>query len=124
MCKLFKKGYADISESDLNEFTSGMCERMMMFEGDFPNFLPYLIREVVNHPQINSIDKDQLESYCDMFDLRWRDDPEKPLLTSPVYTQDSRKLESDMDKVSASEKMRKACIPYIEELKNKMMNSQ
>ena len=68
MSKVFNKSYDEIQERDLNEFVSGLCSRLMLFDGDFPSFLPYLVKEVVNHPNINQIDKDQLESYSDMFE--------------------------------------------------------
>lgn len=121
MMKIFQKPYGDITQSDLNEFINGLCSRMMLFNGEFPKFLPYVIKEVVNHPNISVIDKEQLESYSDMFDIDWRDDISKPLLASPIYTKDSRKVEDDMDVKSISEKMRNANIPYLEDLKKKVM---
>mmetsp|Transcript_30076 Transcript_30076/g.29577 ORF Transcript_30076/g.29577 Transcript_30076/m.29577 type:complete len:316 (+) Transcript_30076:378-1325(+) len=121
MMGMFGKSYGDISTQDLNQFIEGICSRMMLFDGDYPNFLPYIIKEVVNHPNISKIDKEHLESYSDMFDIRWRDDISKPLMISPIYTEDSRKVENDLDSASVSEKMRKANIPYIETLKRSVM---
>mmetsp|Transcript_10936 Transcript_10936/g.9661 ORF Transcript_10936/g.9661 Transcript_10936/m.9661 type:complete len:124 (-) Transcript_10936:28-399(-) len=119
MSKLFGKSYKEIGEKDLNEFSSGISERMMLFDGEFPSFLPHLIKEIVNHPNINQMDKEHLETYSDMFDLRWREDSSKPLLLSPIYTSDSRKAGDDLERGVASEKMRRASIPYIDGIKEK-----
>ena len=95
MSTVFGKAYPEIEKKDLNEFVNGICSRMMLFDGQFPSFLPHLIKEVVNHPNIDEIDKDQLESYSDMFEIRWREDSERPLMVSPIYLNDSRKVEKD-----------------------------
>lgn len=121
MKKVFNKDYTEIKEKDLNEFVSGLCSRLMLFDGDFPSFLPYLVKEVVNHPKINQIDKEQLESYSEMFELKWKEDPEKPLMISPIYTKDSRVVNDDLEKENISKKMRNASIPYLYELKSKVM---
>ena len=121
MMTVFGKSYGDISEADLGEFTNGICSRMMLFDGDFPSFLPYVIREAVNHPNVSVLDKEQLETYSDMFDLQWRDDISKPLMINPIYTKDSRKLENDLDEESISEKMRRANIPYLDNLTKRVM---
>lgn len=121
MGKVFGKSYSEIQDQDLTEFVNGLCSRLMLFDGNFPSFLPYLVKEVVNHPNINAIAKDQLESYSDMFDLNWREDVEKPLIVSPIYTNDSREANDDLERENISEKMRNASIPYINNLKRKMM---
>ena len=121
MTKVFGKSYEEIGEKDLNEFVTGISSRMMLFDGQFPSFLSHLIKEVVNHPNINPIDKEQLESYADMFEIKWREDVSKPLLVSPVYTGDSRKIEEKLKRENVEEMMRKANIPYIEDLKKRIM---
>jgi hypothetical protein len=121
MSTVFGKAYPEIKEKDLNEFIDGICARMMLFDGQFPSFLPHLIKEVVSHPNIAQTDKDQLESYSDMFEIRWREDSERPLMVSPIYLSDSRRIESDLDRSEVADKMRLASIPYMEDLKKKMM---
>jgi hypothetical protein len=122
MSKVFGKDYKEINESDLNEFVNGLCSRMLLFGKDFPSFLPYLVSEVVNHPSINLFDKEQLESYCDMFEMQWREDPLKPLLASPVYLKDNKKMDkSALSEKQVSERMRKAGIPYMNSIKNKII---
>lgn len=122
MGKVFNKSYQEITEKDLNEFSDGLCSRMLLFQGDYPSFLPYLVSEVINHPQINQIDKDQLGSYCDMFELNWREDILKPLIVSPVYLNDSRRMiDADLQEEVVAERVKKAGIPYLASIKDKII---
>lgn len=123
MGKVFDKKYEDLTVDDLNEFTSGLCSRMMSFEGDFPNFMPHLVREIINHPNVHPIDRDHLESYSDLFEMKWRDNPEQPLWLSPIYMNDSRKDEGDLEREKVVEKLRKAGIPYLEPIKQKIIEA-
>lgn len=122
MGKVFNKEYSSITSDDLNEFVNALSSRLMLFDGEFPSFLPYLIKETVNHPNITPIDKDQLEAYSDMFEIRWREDIDQPLMLSPVYCKDSRVANDDLEEENISEKMRKAGIPYLENLKEKILS--
>lgn len=122
MGKVFNKEYSSITSDDLNEFVNTLSSRLMLFDGEFPSFLPYLIKETVNHPNITPIDKDQLEAYSDMFEIRWREDIDQPLMLSPVYCKDSRVANDDLEEENISEKMRKAGIPYLENLKEKILS--
>lgn len=122
MGKVFNKEYSSITSQDLKEFVNALSSRLMLFNGEFPSFLPYLIKETVNHPNITPIDKDQLEAYSDMFEIRWREDFDQPLMLSPIYCKDSRVANEDLEAENVSEKMRKAGIPYLENLKEKIIS--
>ena len=121
--KVFSKDYKEINDKDLNEFVEGLSQRMIMFNGSFPNFLPHLVREIVNHPNINIMDKEYLESYCKIFELEWKENPDQPLWLSPIYTKDSRVIEDDLNESSVSEKLQKAGIPYISAIKKKILEN-
>lgn len=121
--KVFGKKFNEITTEDLNEFVEGLCQRLIMFNGSFPNFLPHLVREIINHPNLNVMDKEQLESYCNMFEFEWKENPDQPLWLSNIYTKDSRVIEDDLNEATISKKLQKAGIPYISNIKRKILEN-
>ena len=67
-----------------------------MFDYDYPNFLPHIVIALEKHPQIDNATRDKLTTYCEMFDLHWKEDQTKLLKESPVYLKGSKSLRSDL----------------------------
>lgn len=74
-----------------------MCEslvvRLNLFNGDYPAFMPHVVKAILEHPNLSQVDYDLLDTYAKMFELDWRGDRsiqnKKEFLSSnPVYLRD------------------------------------
>ena len=108
---MFRKPYENISELELREFVTGLCNRMLLFD-KFPGFMPYLVYEVYKHPNLNKVDRDHLVAYSDMFDIKWRGDSDKPIWLSPIKTDFSRQIDDSLDDKVVTDRLAKASGKY------------
>ena len=115
------KKYEELTAKELRSLTENLCLRMYLFNYDYPAFLPQVVRAVIEHPQVQRSDRDQLELYARLFELDWRGDrdfknKQEFMATHPIYL-DGANLKSQgavTDEV-VKERLQRACAPYVEE---------
>lgn len=84
------KKYEELTAKELRSLTENLCLRMYLFNYDYPAFLPQVVRAVIEHPQLQRSDRDQLAMYARMFELDWRGDTDftnkqEFMATNPIY---------------------------------------
>lgn len=48
--------------------------RLYLFNYDYPNFLPQMVKAVLEHPNLLKSDHAMLDTYCKLFELDWKGD--------------------------------------------------
>ena len=58
-----RKPYNDITRDNLTQIVNKLCKRMYLFDGEYPLFIIDLVKEVLNHPNVTTTDK-QVKFNC------------------------------------------------------------
>ena len=90
-------------------------------ERDFPEFMPHLIILLMRNPHTSVIDKEKLETYCDMYELNWKGNAEKTLAMSPVDMSESRVIDMDFDHKNIIKRAMDANTNFMSNLKSSFM---
>ena len=67
---------------------------MALFNGEYPAFIPQVVRGVMEHPNLSKADYSKINTFCQMFELDWRGDRaisnKKEFMGShPIYISES-----------------------------------
>eukprot|EP00826_Nyctotherus_ovalis_P036741 TRINITY_DN3283_c0_g1_i3.p1 TRINITY_DN3283_c0_g1~~TRINITY_DN3283_c0_g1_i3.p1 ORF type:complete len:159 (+),score=42.89 TRINITY_DN3283_c0_g1_i3:166-642(+) len=54
---LTRRKYEDITRSDLEKIVGKLCKRMCLFDGEYPQLIVDLVKELRQHPNITTTDK-------------------------------------------------------------------
>lgn len=84
------KKYDDLTSLELHNLSESFAIRLHLFNYEYPRFLPQTVKGIMEHKNLNDVDRNLLEHYCRMFELDWRGDQqfsnkEEMLATNPVY---------------------------------------
>lgn len=66
---LTKRKYEDMTRSDLEKMVGKLCKRMCLFDGEYPQLVVDLVKELRQHPNITTTDK-QVE--CGVMARCWK----------------------------------------------------
>ena len=55
--QIARRKYSEISKDALSHITSKLCKRLYLFDGEYPKFAIDLVKELLNHPNISTTDK-------------------------------------------------------------------
>lgn len=103
--------------------------RLNLFGGEYPSFLPQLIRGVMEHPNLSKSDHSKIDTFCQMFELDWRGDrslenKEEYLATHPIYLSEIDKSNfvgyGTMGNTEVTTMLRQACVPFLSDLTNQL----
>jgi hypothetical protein len=69
-----EKGYSKLTTRELHLLAENLSVRLSGFaqEGDFPAFLPPVVRAVMEHPCLANSDRYLLQTYATLFSLDWK----------------------------------------------------
>lgn len=116
------KEYKDLTSRELHTLTENLCLRIYMFNYDYPAFLPQVVRALLEHPNLQKSDMDQMELYSKMFELDWKGDSsyknkQEFMSTNPIYFSDGTNIKSygEITNDTVKDMLQKACAPYVEE---------
>ena len=127
-----KKSYADLTTPELERISESICVRLHLFAGSYPAFMPHAVKAIMEHPNLSKVDYDKLNTFSRMFELDWRGDrsinnKQEFLATNPVYMgvrdQTNFKGYGDIGNFEVTSMLRQACVPFVEDLAAKMVNS-
>jgi len=124
-----KKKYEHLTTKELGSIAEGLAVRLNLFDGNYPAFMPQVVKGVIEHPNLANVDRQRLDTFSKMFELDWRGDrlpsnKREFLGTNPVYMgkdQTNFKKYGIIESFEASTLLRLACIPYVEGLAQKMI---
>lgn len=122
-----KKDYKDLTSRELHSLTENLCLRLYLFNYEYPAFLPQVVRAVIEHPNLQKSDQDQLELYARMFELDWRGDTDYKnkqefMATHPIYIKGSNlRSQGEITEAVVKEKLQRACAPYVEEAAHRLI---
>lgn len=69
-----KKQYKDLNSKELAIIAENITIRLYLFNYEYPNFVPQMVKGIMEHPNLLKGDYNMLNSYCKMFELDWRGD--------------------------------------------------
>ena len=121
------KAYKDLTTRELKAISSSMAVRLNLFNGKFPEFMPQVVKAVMEHPNLTKSDYQTLDMYCKMFELDWRQDrsfqnKKRFLSTNPVYLEGSNFKEyGALNNFEVMSIIRHACTPFVPVHANKLM---
>jgi len=113
------RNYEDITRSDLTLIVNKLCKRMYLFDGEYPQLIIDLVKELREHPNITITDKQMLETYGEIFDLNWKEGFRGTLAENPIYLEGPC-LKGRKEPEHIAKEVRKASLPYVSELITKM----
>lgn len=75
---------------ELHGLAENLAIRLYLFDYDYPKFLPQSIKAILEHENLNEVDRNLLEHYCRIFELDWRgdqtyDNKDEMMATNPIY---------------------------------------
>lgn len=123
------RDYKDLTTKELSEISGSIASRLNLFNGSYPEFMPQVVKAVMEHPNLAKTDKDSLDTYCKMFELDWRQDrshanKQQFLSVHPVYLEGTNFKEyGTLDNFEVMSMIRQACTPFVPELAKKMMRN-
>ena len=50
------KAYNDLTTRELNQISSSLASRLNLFDREYPEFMPQLVRAVMEHPNLTKTD--------------------------------------------------------------------
>ena len=121
--------YADLTTKDLGRIAEQLVVRLNLFGGEYPSFLPQLIRGVMEHPNLSKSDHSKIDTFCQMFELDWRGDrslenKEEYLATHPIYLSEIDKSNfvgyGIMGDAEVTALLKLACVPFVSDLTNRL----
>ena len=68
------KSYRDLTSNELSRITESIVQRLYLFEGSFPAFLPQAVKAIMEHPNMSQSDQQKMDTFSKMFELDWRGD--------------------------------------------------
>jgi hypothetical protein len=57
-----QKTYKDLTSRELNVITENLCMRLYLFNYGYPNFLPQMVKAVMEHPNLLKSDHTMLDT--------------------------------------------------------------
>lgn len=87
-----------------------------------------MFRAVREHPSLLKSDADQLELYCKMFELDWRNDSSYDnrhqfMSSNPIYLEGTNlKTQGEVTAESVKLKLQRACVPYVEQTAQRLLD--
>lgn len=127
-----KKEYQDLTTPDLANIAEQLVIRLALFNGEYPAFIPQVVRGVMEHPNLSKADYSKINTFCQMFELDWRGDRaisnKKEFMGShPIYIAESDSSNyigyGEIGNFEATAMLRQACVPYVEQLTKKMLKT-
>ena len=125
-----KKEYLDLTTADMSRIADQLVIRLGLFNGEYPAFVPQLVRAVIEHPNLPRADYSKINTFCQMFELDWRGDralanKKELLATNPVYVADADRSNFEgygaVGNFEATAMLRRACVPFVAELTDKLL---
>jgi hypothetical protein len=88
--KVAAKEYNELTTQELSILAESISIRLHLFKKDYPNFLPQIVKAIMQHPNLKNSDRSSLNTFCTLFELDWKQDKtvenrEKFLVETPVY---------------------------------------
>ncbi len=116
---IFKKDYKEISSEELHGLAEGLCERLHLFNYEYPEELGDLMHGVWGHPHLLEEDRDLLSVYCDYYEYEWKENEGQLLCVSPVFLEGTHcTTVEDVGKTRA--RLQRAGVDFVERLKEQM----
>lgn len=125
-----KKEYLDLTTADLSKITEQLVIRLGLFNGEYPAFVPQLVRAVMEHPNLSRVEYSKISTFCQMFELDWRGDQalankKEFLATNPVYVTEADRSNFEgygsVGNFEVTAMLRQACVPYVAELTDQLL---
>lgn len=126
------KKYQDLTTADLRKLSEQLVVRLYLFNGKYPDFMPQMVRAIMEHPNMASADYSKVDSFCEMFELDWRGDralanKKEFLATNPLYLTEKDKDNftgyGHIGNFEVTAMLRQACVPFVEELTDKLLKA-
>lgn len=117
-----QKKYEDLTSLELHGLAENLAIRLYNFDYDYPKFLPQTIKAIMEHKNLNVVDKHLLESYCRIFELDWRgdqtfDNKNEMMMTNPIYYHGTNtKAFGELNPSKVSQMLKEACVPFLDDL--------
>jgi len=123
--KLFEAKYNDIQKEDLHLFAENILERLYLLKKHTPKNLKYLLKGVFHHPNLNSLDKSNLETALQWYKIN-TDIEDSPLLSVNAVEVDGERLIHDQKIANIKdfkEKLKAANLPIVDQIVNRLKNA-
>ena len=120
------KDYNDLTADELHSMAEGLAVRLNLFDGNYPAFLPQVVRGIMEHKNLRNSDRSVLETYCTLFKLDWQGDnslenKEQFLATHPVYVSQRSSYDELITADKVKSMLERACTPFLPELTQKFL---
>ena len=119
--------YNDLSPSDLSQICESIVVRLHLFKGNYPAFMPQVVRGVMEHPKLLKTDYQKVNTFAKMFELDWRGDvsiqnKNQFLATNPVYLNQESNFNSygTIGNFEVTKMLQNACAPFVGKIKEEM----
>jgi len=121
--EIFHKQYEKIEKTELHIFVENIIERLYLLKKYFPKKLNFILKGVLNHPNISILDKNNLQSVLNMQKITLQVTDSKLLVLNDVEIKGERLHE---DKEFSNDKIRNdlqtARAPFIQDLSKKFQS--
>lgn len=123
-----RKKYSQLTTKELNALVESLVVRLNLFSQRYPAFLPQVVKAIMEHPNLSSFDRANLDTYCTVFELDWRgdrniDNREEFMLSNPIYMHRKDWLATNTEHFAKykdgeyiKERVRLAHTPFLDEL--------
>jgi len=120
---VFNKPYDEVSEVDLHIFAENLIERTYLLKKYLPKKLGFILKGIFTHPKLNTLDKNNLTAILELHNLKL-EIHHSPLVSMHDFNIGGVKVPEDslfeIDQVK--ERVKKARIPFVENIANKIMS--
>lgn len=122
------KKYKDLTSKELNTLTESLCQRLYLFNYEYPAFLFQAVKGIMDHPSLLKSDKDMLDSYCKIFEVDWRGikdvEQNKHFMHShPIHVEGSNvNGYGVLDDEKVKEMLKRACVPFVQQVASHMLS--
>lgn len=118
---VFNKSYDQIQKSDLHIFAENIIERLYLLKKYLPEKLHYVIKGVLNHPNISVLDRNNLQSALELQNINIKTSDSHITAFNDVEASGEKLEENDLytpDRIKSE--LQKARIPFVQDLCKKI----
>lgn len=82
----------------------------------------------MDHPNLAKSDKDMLDTYCKIFEVDWRgiksaEQNKEFMYSNPIHVEGTNVLAyGDLNEEKVKDMLKKACVPFVEQVASTMLN--
>jgi len=120
---VFNKSYDQIQKTDLHTFVENIIERLYLLKKYLPEKLHFVIKGVLNHPNLSVLDRNNLQSALDMQNINIKTSDSHITAINDVEVAGEKLEETDLyTPARIKSELQRAKIPFIQDLCKKIQS--